>query len=265
MWDRTHDENAPPARKTGEPESLQFANHKKLRMPSYAYSRNRAVSASTNKRMRRSSVSKFKKLSLSKPVKSTFGKQPFPKQLFNTVRYCETVNLSLGGTGQGYYLYSCNGLYDPNVSGTGHQPMYFDQLMAVYDHYTVLKSRLKLTVVGTGNYPVITSLGQDDDTTLNVASAYETWERPTYRTKVVNTFVEQDKPSWSFWDAKKVFGGDPQAQDSLQGNSGANPSEQTYFVVYMDGGITGASGTVTILVEIDYSVVWDELKSMAGS
>lgn len=201
-----------------------------------------------------------------KPTKATFGRQLLPKQLYNTLTYCETVNVSLSVAGLGSFLFSCNGMYDPNISGTGHQPRGFDQMMALYDHYTVLKSRMKMTVVSNGNYPLVCSLGQDDDTTISAPNSYDIWEREGFKTIIFNSGAQTNPSSlYSWWDAKKVFGGDPQSDPTMQGTSSANPTEQTYFVCYFDGGAAGVSGSVTILVRIEYDVVFDELQSFASS
>lgn len=219
-------------------------------------------SGSLSKRTRYTS-SKKKKYYTKNPVAIRLGKQPIPKQLYNRLKYAETVNVPIGVTGLGSYLFSCNGMYDPNITGTGHQPMYFDQFTAMYDHYTVLKSTMKATVVANTEGACIFSLGQDDDTTISAAFSYTIWERPGYQTKVVNAPVEPSNTSlWSKWDAKKVFGCDPQSDPSMQGSSTANPTEQTYYVIYFD---TLPSTTVTVLVEIWFDVVWDEYVSMVAS
>lgn len=41
-----------------------------------------------------------------------------------------------------------NGIFDPSVSGTGHQPMGFDQMMLMYEHFAVLRSTITLTGMG---------------------------------------------------------------------------------------------------------------------
>lgn len=219
-------------------------------------------SGSSSKRTKYT-TSKKKKYYTKNPVAIRLGRQPIPKQLFNRLKYAETVNVAIGVSGLGSYLYSCNGMYDPNITGTGHQPMYFDQWSAMYNHYTVLKSTMKVTVVANTTGATIFSLGQDDDTTINAANSYTIWERPGYQTKVVNAPVEPSGTSlWSKWDAKKVFGADPQSDPALQGSATSNPTEQTFYVIYFD---TLPSTTVTVLVEIWYDVVWDEYVSMVSS
>ena len=109
--------------------------------------RSSSKSGSLSKRARYTTTSKKKKYYTKNPVAIRLGKQPIPKQLYNRLKYAETINVPIGVGGTGNYLYSCNGMYDPNITGTGHQPMYFDQFTAMYDHYTVLKSMMKATVV----------------------------------------------------------------------------------------------------------------------
>lgn len=44
-----------------------------------------------------------------------------------------------------------NSCYDPDQTGTGHQPMFFDQYIAVYGKYRVLASAVKIQVMNSGN------------------------------------------------------------------------------------------------------------------
>ena len=45
------------------------------------------------------------------------------------------------------YVYSANGLYDPDITGAGHQPMSFDQLIGMYEHYTVQSGKITVNFV----------------------------------------------------------------------------------------------------------------------
>lgn len=61
-------------------------------------------------------------------------------------RYAQTVAFNSGGTGApGFYVLSGNSLFDPDVSGTGHQPMGFDQWTAFYAQYLVMGCKVKAT------------------------------------------------------------------------------------------------------------------------
>jgi len=200
-----------------------------------------------------------------KPVKVSFGRQPLPNLLRSTVKYSEVVDISLGISGYGNYTFSANGLFDPNITGTGHQPMYFDQMMNLYDHYTVLSSTIKFTPFYSGAFATIWTALKDDDPSLSVSAYYTAAERPGSMTTTESLSQQPGKPLWLKFDAGKTFGGDPIAQDSLQGTVSTNPSEQTYYNIFCNGGAAGVSNSVSVLVEIWYNVQFDELTSVVSS
>lgn len=223
------------------------------------------ATASTSKRPRSTLTRRTPAKRVNKPVRVNIGKQPFPKQYTSRLKYAETVTITLNGSGLGSYLFSANGLFDPNISGTGHQPMYFDQLMTIYNHYTVTASKIKATPLASGTYSSIWTLLKDDDTGINPTGYYTVIERPDSVTTTEVLVSQPAKPLWQSFDARATFGGDPLAQDSLQGTVAANPTEQTYYVVYCNGGTVGALQGVDVLVEIWYDVVFDELTSISSS
>lgn len=43
-------------------------------------------------------------------------------------------------------------MYDPDLTGFGHQPYFFDQLTDIYSHYVVIGSKIKISgAVDTGS------------------------------------------------------------------------------------------------------------------
>ena len=58
-----------------------------------------------------------------------------------------TLDPSLGGTPVGY-IFSANGLYDPDITGVGHQPVGFDQMGQMFDHYTVIAAKIRVDFMG---------------------------------------------------------------------------------------------------------------------
>ena len=83
-----------------------------------------------------------KKLQVYRPMRS-FNQVGFPKTLKFIHKYCDNVSVS-GSAGIPFkYQFSCNGLYDPNITGTGHQPMYFDQVTPIYNQYRVIGAKAR--------------------------------------------------------------------------------------------------------------------------
>lgn len=198
------------------------------------------------------------------PSYSGFGKQTFPKHLCNTLTYVEQQPLTLT-TGFGKYIFSANGLFDPNITGTGHQPLYFDQLTALYNHYTVVRSRIQVNVVGQTAFtsPYFISLYVDDDTTT-ATDALLASERVGSSFSAATPAVAPFDVLNASWDARKFFGPNPQDQAELRGTSSANPTEQSYFVIQAYDP-SGSSSTLQMFVRIHFDVIWDELTTIGPS
>ena len=69
--------------------------------------------------------------------------------MFITHKYTQTSSLQWTTPNANivYWNFGVNCLYDPYLSVGGTQPLYFDQLAAIYSHYTVMKSRIKVTMI----------------------------------------------------------------------------------------------------------------------
>ena len=61
----------------------------------------------------------------------------FPKQLAMTHRYSQNVQYTHVGPNANsqYANFGTNCLFDPWLTVGGHQPLYFDQVAAIYQHY----------------------------------------------------------------------------------------------------------------------------------
>lgn len=81
---------------------------------------------------------------------------PFPNRYDAKLTY--GVNVALGTSGSSIlatkYRLALNGLYDPDVSGTGHQPYFWDTVTAIYTKYIATVAHVDITF----NSPNITGL-----------------------------------------------------------------------------------------------------------
>lgn len=78
---------------------------------------------------------------------------PFPYKLITKLKYHENVNFAPAALNYAYN-YNMNSLYDPDRTGTGHQPMYYDQLCpTVYNRYRVTGFSYKF-VISNANTPL---------------------------------------------------------------------------------------------------------------
>lgn len=187
----------------------------------------------------------------------------FPRRMYISHRYVEIVTLTSTASSVASNLHRCNGMYDPNYTGTGHQPMYFDNLAAIYDHYTVVKSTCKIIVTpATSNSNPIQLCGYVDDDTTVATSIEQAAEQGdgVYRTMAQAT--NQVTSINLEWSARKYFGGDALSNDNLQGTGTSDPTEQSFFTLLMQVS-GGSTQSVYATFEITYYAIWDELKTQS--
>lgn len=237
-------------------------------MPARRTASNGATSGSTKRAKNYTTMQRRRPMAVSRVSRPlSFGKTSLPMSIQNTLRYVEDVSITVDGVGKGTYVFSCNGLYDPNITGTGHQPLYFDQYMALYRHYTVMKSKIKVTPLSSDEAapgkPYELCIFIDDDATLPGSAAWR--EQVSATTKVVSTFdqVGQGSSVVKYWNAQITYGGNVVDNDELRGDVGSNPTEQSYYVV--NAVSATPLSTQTFLVELEYTVVWHEHVSVAAS
>lgn len=176
----------------------------------------------------------------------------FPSNKLVKLRYCDNITIKETTLSQANYLFSCNSLYDPNTTGTGHQPYGFDQWGTVYNHYEVLgcKITLLVSIAGSAQTGVLVGINQSDDTTVpvNVTQLMES-NAATYR-----LCVAQSAPTYlvSKWSQKKNFPG-KRGDDSMMSSFSGSPAEQMYFNIWAASADQSTIlQTVSIQVKIDY-------------
>lgn len=201
-----------------------------------------------------------------RPFLGTFG---FPRMIKIGHKYCDAFTITSTSGSTGTWSYSCNGLYDPNVSGGGHQPSYFDVCTTIYNHYTVIASRAKLQVTikdGTAvSSPMIVSMFINDDSTVSGGYLAGPEQRDSVSTLVQVNGGAPPSVLRLGWSAAKVFGPNPLANDNLQGNVSQNPPEQSMFTVMQGPADSASSVTLQYMIEIEYIAIWDELKDFASN
>ncbi len=205
---------------------------------------------------------------------------PYPAFTNLEFHYCDRITIDAGGSGAtALYQFSCNGMYDPDTTGTGHQPLGFDQWLGtssttgLYNHYVVYKSSIEVTACsqaadGTGQFVIL--LGISDDTTVSL-DFNALMENPTY-IHAVGGSIGSGKDIVRLrhaFDAAKVFGLTTDSLFSasqLQGNSSSNPSEQAHYsILASSNNVTVNPANIAFVVEIRYWARLLERKELLAS
>lgn len=196
-------------------------------------------------------------------------KCPMPSRYVTKLRYAEQgviINPGIGTVSS--YTFRANDLFDPDYTSTGHQPRGFDELIAMYNHFTVLGSRITVdfALQPSATYPLDCFIQLAGEPGVS-ASAIDWHERQDVKSVVIS---QSGKPtgrlSYNF-SAKKFFGPSRPVNDSAQkGSSTASPSELAYY--HLGAVAHNAASDPTGLycsVKIDYIVMFHEAKSVGQS
>lgn len=190
--------------------------------------------------------------------------RPLRNSLRSTMLYSETITLGTSAVGTGdQYIFSANGTYDPNITSTGNQPRGWDQLIALYDHFIVTRSKLECWVVQTDNNPLMMHLSLRDAAS-HTLSTRDCMEYEPSIPKVVgyqgssNNYVALECDPIQF--LSRDFG-DP----DLKNSAGSNPAEQAYFYLNTFHPSGDANISIRVEVRLTYEGYFIEPKFVSGS
>jgi hypothetical protein len=176
----------------------------------------------------------------------------FPASVVKTLRYSSNTGILTSTSGAvATYVFRANDCFDPDFTGTGHQPMGFDQMMVFYNHFCVRKARIKCT------FRSITGIQSTACIRIDASSTPLT---------VIDQIIEFGGLVMTELNRTDVFGSlktlelsldvanlqglSPSAlsaDPSLRGSAAASPTEITYFhVAIWDSNAV----TNTVLVDI---------------
>jgi hypothetical protein len=191
------------------------------------------------------------------------GLTPLPHTLRTKLKYAEHLVLT-GTTGAlGLWVFNASSLYDPNYTGTGHQPRGFDQLMPLYDHFVVLKSKIRVSVTPTSNTASMMAGVSLSATVTNQGDWDDYAEGPVCRPAaagycLTSGFIQPTMFELHY-SAKDFLGiPDPITADKLQGTISANPVDNAFYHIFCQDAAESATVQASVLVEIEYDVAFIE-------
>lgn len=71
----------------------------------------------------------------------------FPDRLRTKLQYQDVIQLAASAGSPALWQFRMNSLQDPDYTGVGHQPQWYDQLSAVYSYYRVMGSKITCTFI----------------------------------------------------------------------------------------------------------------------
>lgn len=186
----------------------------------------------------------------------------FPNSIITKIRYADVLSLSSAAGARAINVYAANGIFDPDITGIGHQPMYRDQYAGLYDQYVVIGSKITVQYAPSSiTVPMLCGIAGDDDSSIS-ATVDTLMEQNNSVSLLANCagsktyFLEQT------FEPLAQFGVDAKDDGASATAVGSNPSELWCYGVWVATADPGAAATVCqIKVEIEYTVKFTELQT----
>jgi len=191
----------------------------------------------------------------------------FPDQLRCTLRYSDAGVQFTGSISPAAQVYRANSLFDPDLTGSGSQPEYFDQLSAAYLQYCVQGVRVKAELFNTGTVSNISVLFYSD---ANVATqAVENMTEHRFaRHSVVSAKGGKDNVTMalppilnSTIQGEKDLNTDPSNYTGI----GTNPTDPTYIIFRTSSMDNATNSNVYVNFYIEYDCWFKELTPVTES
>lgn len=177
------------------------------------------------------------------------------------LQYYTTSTITSGASSAGTYVFSANGCFDPDITGSGGQPMGFDQMNVFFNHYTVLRSRIRVVFM-------------TNSTNLRVTAALSTSGSSTAVTSI-ETLVENGDLTFQVLEYAGAFGGTATLKRAvdvgrfqgipltindpdMRGDSASNPAEQVYYHLSVWNSASATVVTCDFQALIEYDVIFHE-------
>lgn len=198
-------------------------------------------------------------------------KSPAPYKMTAKLAYQEVVSLNPSAIADAVHRFSANGMFDPNLTGIGHQPRGFDQYMAMFDHFVVIGVKIKCIFVGiddSAQASMIVGVALKDSATTYTSNDYMEGRTCNYAVLEQNSFGYPSQKTIVMKANPNRFLGrsKPLSDSQLKGSITANPAEDVQLHIFAStlDGVTDPS-TFNVNVLIEYTAVFIEPKTPAQS
>lgn len=185
------------------------------------------------------------------------------------LRYNDVVGITSTSGILAGYVFRANSAFDPNQTAAGHQPMGFDTWAGLYNHYTVVGSKITAVVMQqqTNSAPCMCGLYLSDGTTAAFTTPSEYKEAKRGTSKVFGGYQASGKAFVSSQFSAKKFFNITDIKDNwrtLGAPVTANPTEDAYYHFWY-ATLDGTTESILVSFTIDYLVMFHEPVDMTQS
>lgn len=207
-----------------------------------------------------------KRLKIPRPIKRVTATERLNFKNVN-LRYSELLGINApSASASTSYRFRANSGYDPNKTGTGHQPMGWTEYTSLYDRYVINGAKITVKTMwqsASSGGPLWIALGLQSS-----AAAWSTIQNARENGANVGVLAPYTCPMTSLdlvstYSAKKQYGLSSEmlrASDKISALIGASPVNIEDFQILFEASNVTPSSNLTVLVEIDYNVTFFDVK-----
>lgn len=195
---------------------------------------------------------------------------PLSAMLKATLLYTSDVGITLVsvGTNPGTHIFSLNSLFDPDLTGGGHQPRGFDQIMTMYDHYTVINTKVRIDAhnneTNRGAYIVATL--RDNNISASNYTDYTESLNSQWKILGIESSGSADKVLALNINPNQFLGrSHPLSDPDLKGGITSAPKEEAFVHISAMGIDQFTACSVNVMVTLSYTVIFTEPKQPVQS
>lgn len=218
-----------------------------------ALGKRKRLSTGSKRRLRRRIVTDVPSGLITRLTKRDSG---FSPEVITTIKYIETLQLTSTSNSLARNAYRLNGAYDPDATGTGHQPMYYDALATVYGNYVVLGSKItchfapQTTTAG----PCSVGIWTNNANTWSATTDSEIMEQNACTSAIIGGYYSgSPRKLTATYSPSRDLGRSPD-DDTVGAAVNANPSQQYYAWVWFQEKSTVTPSVCQVRIEIEYRV-----------
>jgi len=193
----------------------------------------------------------------------------FPPRCITFLHYADMFTLSgatLSAAFGSEYSFRLNSIYDPDFTGTGHQPYMFDQITPFYNRYLVKSANVEIKFSdpqGDGCYVGVYLKNFTDTSTLANSTISAAMEKPTVFLKPLNNTGSQVVTYRKNIQMHELAGLTKQQYENNYSHTGAlvnqNPNQVPYLsFAVADANASSPALTCRVTISIDYCVEFFE-------
>lgn len=180
------------------------------------------------------------------------GPTGIPDKLLVRLVYADQISITTGIPGK--YVFRGNSIFDPDLTGVGHQPRFFDQYSQLYERYRVHASKINIKLVNAS--PNVSGLGvvpltQSTSTELN--SIVDLQEAPYVKFRWLQNGSNPTVTSITSFMKTSVIRGEKDEDDDYSAQFVANPTRMWYWHI-IAAESDNSPPTVNSVVKITYYV-----------